>query len=80
MGENFTNGNRFIVENAIQNIRRKFYILEKNFWNENVCKTFGENVIENLKNLQKKIDKLFLRDWGTVEKIKRKLENSISFE
>ncbi len=29
---------------------------------------------------KKKIDKLLIRDWGTVEKIKGKLENSISFE
>ncbi len=57
-----------------------FILKEKNFWNENVCETFGENVIENLKNLQKKIDKLSIRDWGTVEKIKWKLEKRISFE
>ncbi len=45
-----------------------------------VNKTFAEIVTEKLKNLQKKIDKLSIRDRGTVEKIKRKSENSISFE
>ncbi len=71
LGENFILTKRFIVKNSIQNSRRKFYTQGKKFlkWK---CMY--------VKNLQKKIDKLSIRDCGTVEKINQKLENCISFE
>ncbi len=81
MGENFIFRKRlFISQKCDTKHLEKILFLGKKFWNENACKTFGENVIENLKNFQQKIDKLSIRDWRTAEKVTRKLENIISFE
>ncbi len=51
------------------------YTREKNFRNKKGYKTLGE-----IWKICKKIYNFLTRDWGTVEKIKQKLEDGIRFE
>ncbi len=67
LGENFILGKRFIIQKCDTKHYEKILYLENNFWNENACKTFGANVIENLKNLQKKSNKFSIIDCGTAK-------------
>ncbi len=42
--------------------------------------TLSQSLKKSLGNLQKKLDKMSINDWQTVEKVQQKLEQGISFE
>ncbi len=70
----------FILGGKIYKLKMRYKTLGENFilWEKISEMKLHVKLLEKM--LQKKIDKLSIMDWETVEKIKRKLENSISFE
>ncbi len=69
-----------LVENVVQNIRRKFYTLREKIFEIKMLVKHMMKGYRTFEKFAKKIDKLSIRDWGTVEKIKQKLENCVSFK
>ncbi len=55
LGENFTFGKRFLSQKWNTKHYEKMLYSGKHFWSESANKKFGENVTENLKNLQKNL-------------------------